>query len=132
MGGSAVADGEHFGVIGFDPLLHQVLGLLNFAVRGRRVNHPGVQHFSSAVDNGSFAAGSVTGIQSDGDFSFDWRLHEQLAQVGGKHLNRRIAGLFGQLIADFTFDGRKNQPVIGIICRLANRRSAGRVLPYVL
>ena len=125
LGGRAVADGDDLHVP-LEDFVPQGLGralFLPFAVGG--IDHGGVQHLAGLVHHCQLTAGAVAGVQTDGGLALDGRCHQQLAQVDAEQPDGVLAGLFGELGADFPLDGGVNQTVIGILAGVLHQQSAG-------
>ena len=90
--------------------------------RRGRINHGGIEHFSSRIDNGQLASRTKRRVPSKDNLACNRRLHQKLLKVLSKDLDRTILCLFGELISDLTLDGRSDQTVVGILDgRLQNR-----------
>ena len=80
---------------------------------------------SRRVYDSGFTAGTVSGIQSNGDLPFDRRRQKKLAQIHTEDLDRVFRGGFGQVVPNLPFQRRIDQTVIGIQRRGTDRFAAG-------
>ena len=106
-----------------DQLLKLCLGLFHLILRSCRKNHPGIQYLARCIHNGKLTACPECRIPSQNYLSCNRRLHQKLLQVLSKHGNCAILCFFGKIIADFTFNCRCNQTLIGILDCCCKQRS---------
>ena len=128
LGSGAVADGDNLCVVLFNQPGQKFFCLLFLVLGMGNVNHAGVQYPAGGIHHGHFAAGAVAGVKANGGFTLYRRLHQQLAQVHGKHLDGGFVCVLGERGADFPFDGRENQSGIGVLGSFPHGFAARRTL----
>lgn len=115
LAGGAVAAGDYFHGVLPDQTFQNALRFVFFILRGRGINHRLVEHLTRAVHNADFTARTECGIPAHGHFVFHGRLHEKRLEIDFEHFNRLLAGVVKEPGADFTLDGRRDQPVVPVL-----------------
>src|SRR5262249_53441956 len=103
--GSAVADGDGADArVLQDRSEHLLRGLL--IVLRLQVHHVVGQEFPRIVDDGQLAAGPHAGVDAEHGLRPERRCEQQLPDVFGEDLDRRLVGHFFQLAVGFVFYAR--------------------------
>ena len=121
---SSVSDRDQGDAVFVDQIFYGRFCCCNLLLirRRGRINHGGIEHFSSRIDNSQLASRTERRVPSKDNLACDRRLHQKLLKILSKDLDRTVLCLFGELISDLTLDGRSDQTVVGILDgRLQNR-----------
>ena len=113
--GGAVADGNMLNAVPAHKAGEDADGLGLFPGREGRVHDGGVEHLARTVDDGYLAAVAVAGVEPHCHLALDGRLHQQRAQVEGKHFYRALAGGIGKGGARLALHRRPDKAVVSIV-----------------
>ena len=113
-GGSAVSYTDERNTVLLNQLLQFCLGFLHLVLWCRRIDHLGIQHLSCGIYHCQLAACTEGRVPAEYHLPGNWRLHEKLLQVLTEHTDSSVLCLFRELTSDLTFNGRRDQSVIGI------------------
>ena len=94
--GGAVADGDELGVVLLREPRQGVDGLVPAALRLVRVDGGGVEHLAGGVGDRDLDAGAEARVQADRGPRAGRGGQQQVAQVGGEHLDRLVLGRLPQ------------------------------------
>ena len=100
--------------------------LSRFAERG--IDDRGIQHLAGLVHHGDLAAVAVARVQPHDDGALHRRLHQQRLQVEREVVDGSFVRGLRQLGAQFSLQGRPDQPVVGVVAGGAQKRLS-RALP---
>ena len=87
-----------------------------------RVNDRRLEHLAGGIDHRQLAAGAIAGVVPHDHLAADRRLHQESAQILRKHADGAVRRGVKQVGADLALDGGRDQALVGVSDRLAQKR----------
>ena len=110
-----VTDRNNLHAVFCDKFSYDRFAFFHLVLRHRGVNNRFIEHLARFVDNGEFAARSVSGVPPERNLIADRRLHKQGAQIDFEHFYSLLVRGVGKRISHFAFDRRSDQSFISVL-----------------